>query len=303
MNIANKLRDMRNKLIKPLADHLEEIRKDSHRLAVMEKIKVVDLLLRDPRYADRLRLEPFGAKIFSQFDEDGIIQEIFRRIGTTNKRFVEFGVGTGIENNTLALLLYGWKGLWIEGSGSSVRRIESQFSDVLSEGRLTLIHSFIAADNINALIATWGQGEIDLLSIDIDGNDYYVFDAIDVIQPRAVVIEYNAKFPPDLAVVQRYKADHLWGLTDYYGASLAALERLGRKKGYALVGCNLAGANAFFVRQELAEGKFQKPFTAANHYQPARYFLWQLYVSGQSYVPAWGEYRRVSESGDVEQFD
>jgi hypothetical protein len=301
MNVANKLREIRNKFFKPIVSGLAEVGKDAHRIALIEKSQLVDRILADPRYADERRLERFGNKIFSQFEEDGIIREIFRRIGTTNKRFVEFGVGTGIENNTVALLLYGWTGLWIEGNPNSVREIKTRFADVL-RSRLSVTHAFITAENINELIGAWGKGEIDLLSIDIDGNDYYVFEAIDIVRPRAVVIEYNAKFPPDLPVVQKYKADHIWRQNDYFGASLAALERVARKKGYALVGCNLAGANAFFVRQDLAEGKFQAPFTAENHYQPARYFLWQLYVAGNSYVPAWGEYVRVSDAAEIEEF-
>lgn len=268
----------------------------------MSKAQYVERLLSEERYSDPLRLERFGKKIYSQFDEDGIIQEIFRRIGTTNKRFVEFGVGTGIENNTVALLLYGWRGLWIEGSARSVERIGAQFDDVIKSNRLTVMNSFITAENINELIGTWHQGEIDFLSIDIDGNDYYVWDAIEVVRPRVVVMEYNAKFPADLPVVQKYNPSHIWKQTDYYGSSLGALDRLARRNGYCLVGCNISGANAFFVRQDLVEGKFQAPFTAENHYQPARYFLWQLYVSGQSNVPAWGEYVRVSEGGAIEEY-
>jgi hypothetical protein len=269
---------------------------------MMEKARHLQDLLSDPRYSDSRRLERYGTKVFSQFDEDGIIREIFRRIGVTNRRFVEFGVGSGIENNTVALLLYGWEGLWIEGSDTSIRSIQSRFSDVLSDGRLTLKHGFITAENINELIAEWFSGEIDLLSIDIDGNDYYVLDAITVVQPRAIVVEYNAKFPPDLPVVQAYNPDHRWRFTDYYGASLAALERVARKKGYSLVGCNFSGANAFFVRDDLLSDHFHEPFTAENHYHPARYYLWQLYVSGQSFSPDWGRYLRVEEDGRVEEY-
>jgi hypothetical protein len=300
-NFLDYLRSVKRNLIAPLHEELAEVRKDSHRLALMAKAAHIQQLLDDPRHADPLRLERHGQKIFSQFDEDGIIQEIFRRIGYRNKRFVEFGVGTGIENNTVALLLQGWRGLWIEGSDSSVAKIRQTFANVLADGRLTLTHAFITTETINHLIGAWKEGEIDLLSIDIDGNDFYVLDAVDVVSPRALVLEYNAKFPPPMAIAQRYNAEHKWAMNDYYGASLEALTRLCHRRGYSLVGCNFAGANAFFVRNDLVDGKFQSPFSAENHYQPARYHLWQLYIAGQSYVPAWGDYVEVGEDGRVKQ--
>jgi hypothetical protein len=300
MSLADFLRGVRTHWAQPVVSEVREVGKDARRQALMTKVEHVERLLADPRYADPLRLEKHGAKIFSQFDEDGIIREIFKRIGETDRRFVEFGVGTGIENNTVALLLYGWRGLWIEGSPHSARIIRERFKDVIGSGRLTLTEAFITKDNINQLIGDWGQGEIDLLSIDIDGNDYFVWQAIDVVRPRVIVAEYNGKFPPDLAVTQTYNPDHRYDYSDYYGASLAALERLGRQKGYALVGCNIAGVNAFFVREDLVKGKFQAPFTAENHYQPARYYLWQLYLAGHAFKPGWGAFSRVTESGAVE---
>jgi hypothetical protein len=113
------------------------------------------------------------------------------------------------------------------------------------------------------------------------------------VQPRVIVIEYNAKFPPPISIAQEYQANHRWSGTDYMGSSLAALARLGKRRGYSLVGCNFPGVNAFFVRADLADGKFQAPFSATNHYHPARYFLWQLYVSG--HPPDWGRYIQVPD--------
>ena len=126
------------------------------------------------RYADGKRLEPYGFKVYSQNDEDGIVQEIFRRIGINDRTFVEFGVESGLENNTLKLLLEGWRGLWLEAGAESVTSIKNRFSDVIANNRLTVQLAFITAENINELIGDWGTGEIDLLSIDIDGNDFYV---------------------------------------------------------------------------------------------------------------------------------
>lgn len=258
------------------------------RLAIIEKERYVSELLSCDRYADPKRLEPFGFKTYSQNDEDGIIQEIFRRIGTTTRLFVETGVENGLECNTLKLLLEGWSGLWLEGNSQHLDSITRLFHDVISEGRLSAKQAFVTAENINDLI---GRGDIDLLSIDIDGNDFYVWRAIRAVNPRVVVIEFNAKFRPPLSIVQVYRPDNVWRRTDYMGASLEAMVRLGRDLGYSLVGTNIMGVNAFFVRNDLLAEHFQGPFTAENHYNEPRYFLWPLYQSG--HPPDWGRYENI----------
>jgi hypothetical protein len=247
-----------------------------------------------PPYTDPLRLERYGAKLYSQFDEDGIIAEIFRRIGTSSApSFVEFGVEDGTECNTTALLLQGWRGLWLEADSGYIALIRRKFAQELNNGALKVKESFITAANINQLIGDWGAGEIDLLSIDIDGNDIHVFEALTVVRPRAVVIEYDAKFPPQISVAPKYDPARIWDGTGYMGASLQALTRVARRRGYVLVGCSFVGVNAFFVRQDLAAGKFHEPFTAANHYQPTRSFLWELYHNG--HARSWGPYTQVPE--------
>ena len=111
------------------------------------------------------------------------------------------------------------------------------------------------------------------LSLDIDRNTYWVWEALTSIRPRVVVIEYNALYPPPVDWIVEYRAERAWKGTSYFGASLCAYERLGREKRYALVGCSLNGVNAFFVREELCGDLFDAPFTAARHYEPVRYFL------------------------------
>ena len=232
------------------------------------------------RLDDEKCLELYGFKVYSQNDEDGIIEEIFNRIGTTNKIFVEFGVSNGLECNSHYLLHKGWRGLWIEGSRKHFDEMFARFFPVIRIGQLGCINAFITKNNINDLIQSAKiSGEIDLLSIDIDGNDYYVWEAINVVRPRAVVIEYNAKFPPNHAWTQAYNEKHGWDGSDWHGASLKALELLGRQLGYRLVGTNLSGVNAFFVRQELAGENFIHPPTAEALYNPAR-FNKQQYVNG-----------------------
>lgn len=235
----------------------------------------------DPRHANPLSLMRHGFKAFSQNDEDGIIQEIFARIGVSSRKFIEFGVGNGLENNTVYLLAQGWAGLWIEGSQTHVKQIQDNFAAALSNRQLAIANSFIDCNNINSTIESAGfLGEIDLLVVDIDGNDYHVLDAISVVQPRVIVVEYNAKFHPPVRWVMPYNPIHSWDGSDRFGASLSAFDDLLRRRNYRLVGCNITGANAFFVRADLVEGKFAAPFTAEHHYQPARHHLTGGFVSG-----------------------
>ncbi|SDA27876.1 Methyltransferase FkbM domain-containing protein [Nitrosospira sp. Nsp18] len=240
----------------------------------------IDRLRGSVRYKIPKSLIPFGGKIYSQNDEDGIIREIFIRIGTTNRIFVEFGIGNGLENNTLALLFDDWQGLWIDASSGSIANIRTHFAEIIQQGKLAVIESFITKANINDLIsANVKHSEIDLLSIDIDGNDYHVLNAISCIKPRVIVIEYNAKFAPPVLYCMDYAETHIWKGDDCFGVSLKFLEINLDKMGYCLVGCNLSGANAFFVRKELVVDKFLEPFTAENHFEPARYYL-SGYASG-----------------------
>ncbi len=233
------------------------------------------------RYSGDKRLEPAGYQVFSQGDEDGIIAEIFRRIGTTDRRFVEFDCGDGIENNTAYLLFQGWSGLWINSLESNEPTLKRRWSSEIAQGKLTFQRAMITASNIDSLLAAGGiSGPIDLLSVDIDSNDYHVWKAITAIQPRVVCIEYNAKFRPPVEWVMPRDDAYVWNGTDRMGASLSAMAKLGLEKGYALVGCDIIGANAFFVREDLAKGQFAEPFTAENHYQPPRYYLTHGFFSG-----------------------
>lgn len=220
------------------------------------------------RFNDPLHLDRFGYKVYSQNDEDGIIQEIFKRIGTTNKVFVEFGVEDGLESNGHFLLFTGWKGLWIDGNKKSVKKIKKHFEKPLSTKQLNVMNAFITIETVNKLIGQDANinGEIDLLSIDIDGNDYWIWEKINCISPRVVIIEYNAKFPPPCQWVMPYNDSHVWDGSDNYGASLKSLELLGNQLGYTLVGTNKNGINAFFVKKDLTKGLFADPSTAENLY-------------------------------------
>jgi len=246
-----------------------------------ESALLLERILAQPRYDDPLRLERYGLKVYSQNDEDGILAEIFRRIGTQNRRFLEFGVENGLQNNTLCLLEQGWSGAWLEGYRDYVSAIENGFKRKIAAGLLSIREALVDRDNINDLVGALAlPRDLDLLSVDIDGNDYHVWEALTAIEPRVVVIEYNAKFPPPMRWIMGYDPAHRWDGSDQFGASLESLADLGRRKGYRLVGCNITGSNAFFVKSGLAEGRFAEPADAAALYQPARYFLTPSFVSG-----------------------
>lgn len=180
-------------------------------------------------------LEHHERKVYSQNGEDGVLESIFAAVGVTNRFFVEFGCEDATECNTAYLLEQGWHGLLMDGQGIS------------RNPRATVHKEFITAENINALFRKYGVPEaFDLLSIDIDGNDYWVWRAI-AYRPRVVVIEYNSHVPADERKVILYEPDFRWNGSDYFGASLRALQELGEQKGYSLIHCERTGTNAFFI--------------------------------------------------------
>ncbi len=256
-------------------------RKRDHAALLNERARREILL--QPRNCEPLRLLSAGYKIFSQGDEDGIIGEIFRRIGTSTKRFCEIGVGDGRENNTLALLYQGWSGVWIESSKRRCEAITKTFAWAIDDRRLALLPQRADVNSIAMLADKAGFADLDLFSIDIDGIDWHVMKALLDLKARVVVVEYNAKFPPPVDFVVRYAPDFSWQRDDYFSASLTAWEKLMYEKGYALVGCGLTGANAYFVRADLAkETLFCAPFTAENHYEPPRYWLVSGWAAGHA---------------------
>jgi hypothetical protein len=257
-----------------LRTRVKEIHQYLSDLCQLEIDRRIDEILSSPRYQDPRRLGKYEHRSFSQSGEDGIIREIFHRIGVEYKFFVECAPGDGLENNTTSLLVAGWKGVWIEGDRKHADAISHRFARRLKQHQLTFLHRFITAENIEIFL---GEADVptdfDLLSIDLDCNDYWVWKQVERYRPRVVVVEYNAIFPPGHDWVVEYAATAAWDGTSNSGASLTALELLGANKGYRLVGCNLAGTNAFFVDERLVQDFFSAPFTAENHYEPPRYYL------------------------------
>jgi len=197
-------------------------------------------------------------RVFSESGEDGIIQYLINNIEIKNKVFVEFGVEDYKEANTRFLLMGdNWKGLVIDSGKENISSIKKD--EIYYKYDLTAINAFIIRENINDLISKAGfVGEIGLLSIDIDGNDYWVWEALNVINPAIVICEYNSLFGVTFPVSTPYDANfnrtkaHFSNL--YFGASLLAIVELAEKKGYDFIGSNTRGSNAFFVKKVLSSG-------------------------------------------------
>ena len=190
---------------------------------------------------------------YSQFGEDGIIQYLINNLDIKNKTFIEFGVENYEESNTRFLLENNnWKGLIIDSSAKNTNFIKSQ--EYYWKRSLKVSNNFIDRENINNIfLENDFSGEIGLLSIDIDGNDYWVWEAINIVKPEILIIEYNARFGKDLSVSIPYNKDfvrsNIYPEKVIYGASIKALNKLSLKKGYELVYINSNGNNAFFVNR------------------------------------------------------
>jgi glycosyltransferase involved in cell wall biosynthesis len=194
-------------------------------------------------------------RVFSQNGEDGVLAEILRRTGAPSRFFVEFGVESGREGNCVYLAdVAGWAGLFIEAGDDMYRELERKY---VAQSQVQTIRARVGAENVEALFTQAGvPAEPDVVSIDVDGQDYWIWDALQAYRPRVVVIEYNSALDPRRRLVQPDEPGHSWSGTEYYGASLGALQALGDRKGYRLVHTELSGVNAFFVRADLAGDSF-----------------------------------------------
>ncbi len=195
------------------------------------------------------RLTARGFRLHSQNSEDGILLALFRRIGVSTRRFVELGSGSSGGNAAMFAAEFGWTGLMVEGDPGKAGMAARRFPHVQA------VSAWITPETVNDLLTQHGMtGEVDLLSVDVDGNDYWVWQAVTACTSRVVVLEYNSMFGPDRAVTIPYdpqfnRRDHRFC---YFGASLAALTRLSVTKGYRLVAVDPTGVNAFFLRHDLA---------------------------------------------------
>ena len=246
------------KFLKYLRDKLFH---DKEKKKTLNQIKLINgsILVNQNKLSAKNILQS-EAKVFSQFGEDGIIQYILNNVDITEKKFIEFGVENYEEANTRFLLeAYNWNGLIIDSSKKNTNFIKNQ--DYYWKYNLKVENKFINAENINSIISASGfKDKIGLLSIDIDGNDYWIWKSINCIEPELVIVEYNARFGPNKSVTidydpefNRYKNNKL-----VYGASLSALNKLGNEKGYSLICTNSNGNNAFFLKKNLLNEKIEE---------------------------------------------
>ncbi|HEY1689706.1 MAG TPA: glycosyltransferase [Solirubrobacteraceae bacterium] len=200
-------------------------------------------------------LGPFELRCFSQNGEDGVLLEILRRIGVGPQFFVEFGIESGREGNCVYLAdIAAWNGLFIEGDATFHAELERKYR---SNEKVSTQRAMVTPVNVESLFSDAGvPEEPDVLSIDVDGPDYWIWSAIHRYRPRVVIIEYNSVLDPSRRLVQPREREEPWDGTNYYGASLGAMRALGERKGYQLVHTELSAVNAFFVRSDLAANRF-----------------------------------------------
>ncbi|MEY4594247.1 MAG: hypothetical protein RIQ47_657 [Bacteroidota bacterium] len=197
-----------------------------------------------------------GLKVFSQHEEDGLLLFIFSTIGMGGKRFVEIGSNDGVNSNCANLVLnFGWYGLFIDGDKTAVERGEKFYKRYPDPWAYhpKFLCTKVTRENVNQLIGDAGfQGEIDLLSIDLDGYDYWIWDALEVVAPRVVIIETHVEFGLNNIVVP-YDANYSFPGKHpvYHGASPVAMTRMAKRKGYRLVGANEYGHNLIFIKDSL----------------------------------------------------
>lgn len=211
-------------------------------------------------------------RVYSQWGDDGIIQWLTSRLPSLPKRFVEFGVEDYSESNTRFLMVNNnWAGLVMDGSEANIARLRAR--KWFWRHDLTAIACFVTRENVDLMIYDWAtNADIGLLHIDVDGNDYWLWDAVKCTSPSIVIMEYNAVFGDDRAITIPYAPDfrrhaaHYSG--QYAGASLAALTYLGNEKGYGLIGTNSAGNNAYFVRKNLISGDLREVDVATAFVRP-----------------------------------
>lgn len=239
----------------------------------------LELLINERKKTVKNPFNNYGKKVFSQNDEDGLILEIIQRIGIDKQTsyFAEFGIGDGSECNTLMLAMLGYKGIW---AGNEELIVDAQKSN-----KVKYLKTWITLDNICGLIdkgmelhGIKNKEQFKIISVDLDGNDYYLTrEILKSYKPDLFIVEYNALFPPPIEFCIDYNPDHTWENSDnYFGCSLSTYDILFESNGYFLVCCNLfTGANAFYVKKEYRdkfpevpngiEQKFVPPFYIAGN--------------------------------------
>ena len=255
---------MIKKTILKIASLINKIMQISDPNKNMIELIAIGSMLSNQQYSmNSTNINDYEFKIFSQFGDDGIIQYLIKNILIENEIFIEFGVDNYMESNTRFLMMNNnWSGFVMDGSEKSMNYLKDQ--SWYWKYSLTNKAVFIDKNNINKLLANTGFSNIGLLHIDLDGNDYHILSEIDLskLNPSIIIMEYNSVFGKDKPITIPYDKEfdrtnaHYSNL--FWGASLSALSYLASKKGYALIGCNLAGVNAYFLKNSLLNDKVKE---------------------------------------------
>jgi len=220
-------------------------------------------------------LDDVGFRVFSQNDEDGILLFLFAAAGAQSRTVVELCAGDGVECNAANLIVnHGWRALLVDGDARNVRRARWFYSNCRDTflGPPTIVHAWVDRDSVNRVVREAGfSGEIDLLSLDMDGVDYWIWDALDAVSPRVVVVEFQSVWGGEASVTVPYRADFRrpGPTSDYYGASLPAFIGLAHRKGFRFVGTSRHRFNAFFVRHDVLPDALPAADPAAVFEHPA----------------------------------
>lgn len=259
--IKSILRKLKKKIITILIGELNEKLINLHSKEITDlKIMTAKQLINNQKNIDSLKDAEF--KVFSQWGDDGIIQYLINNININEKSFIEFGVESYKESNTRFLLVNdNWTGLIMDGSQSNINFIKKD--EIYWKYSINAKNVFINAENVNEVILSEGiKGQIGLLHIDIDGMDYWIWNALNIIEPQIVIIEYNSVFGNERPITVPYRSDFVREKSHhsflFFGASLPALCYLAEKKGYSFVGSNSNGNNAYFVKSEYLNSKISE---------------------------------------------
>lgn len=256
-------------LLGQIADHLGALRYETHMRREFDSLFSYLAVARDE---DARSLRRHQGQVYSQNGEDGIIAEIFQRLGGPQRRtFIEIGIGDGTQSNTRFLLEQGWRGLWIEGSATAAQAASATFGQYVQTGQLQVRQRMATPENVNEIVdAAHLDDEIDFLSVDVDQHTHTLWEVLRA-KARVHCVEYNGSIPPSLDLGVPYDPGVSWDFTNFCGAGLKTFERIGRIKGLSLVGCDFRGVNAFFVETAICADRFLEPFTAETHYEFPKY--------------------------------
>jgi hypothetical protein len=253
-----KLKSFINNKLRLLIYHLNWLNLDWEDRSLLLKAKALMSSNLWRSREDNFDLTSKEFRVFSQWGDDGIIQYLIRELNIENKNFIEFGVGNYYESNTHFLLVNdNWSGFIIDGSQKCMDIVRD--NPFFWRYDLSLKTAFINKENINDLLLESNFEKIGLLHIDLDGNDYWVLDSIDMdkYSPDILILEYNSNFGPDRSITVPY--DPLFSCINahysgqYFGASISALDNLAKQKGYYFIGSNSAGNNAYFLKNEFLD--------------------------------------------------